>query len=83
MSPAAKKSTLNVFAVIGAVVAVVGLTDRAATAMNNTYVSAERYRADSINNFYRQKFIAERLASIDSIKADMDTVKAMLRRRER
>lgn len=81
MSPKAKQSALNISAAIGAVSAVAALMAPAARAVDARYVKTTTYSRDSINLYYRQQYIAAKLAKIDSIDAKVDTIKVMLRSR--
>lgn len=81
MSPKAKQSALNISAAVGAVVAVSGLLAPVARAIDNRYVKSATYAQDSINAFYRQQFIAAKLAKIDTINAKVDTLLAHQRGR--
>lgn len=79
MSPKVKQSGLNVMAALGAVVAISGLMAPVAKAIDQRYVHSATYTSDSINDFYRKQFIAAKLAKIDTVAANLDTLKACIR----
>lgn len=85
MSPKTRSSLLNITAIIGAVVAVAGLTGGAVRLADRHYVLADTFTVyqqgesknravDSIIHVY------ERL-EMKALRADLDTVKRMLRTR--